>query len=328
MDSGNIDAPLPQIYGATLPPREAARQHKRAFQPLHLRPRRKILNTMTNTLLSIGHGYSAQALADRLLPQGWQIIGTTRSPQKAGELATRGIKALIWPDAPLPLEQATHLLSSVAPRDGDPVLDAIGEHLVGAAHLKWVGYLSTVGVYGDQRGGWVDEDTPPNAVSDRAIARVRAEAAWQDICARAGIRLHIFRLAGIYGPGRGPFEKLRSGRAQRIIKPDQYFSRIHYEDIGQALELAINSDIGTRIFNLCDDHPAPPQDVLEHAAKLLGLDPPPEVSFEQADLSPMARSFYADSKRVRNTRIKRELGLQLHYPDYQTGLASILKAEG
>lgn len=283
---------------------------------------------MTNTLLSIGHGYSAQALADRLLPQGWQIIGTTRSPEKAAKLAAGGVTPLIWPGAPLPLGQATHLLSSVAPRAGDPVLDAIGTQLADARHLKWVGYLSTVGVYGDQRGGWVDEDTPPNAVSDRAIARVKAEAAWQDICARAGIRLHIFRLAGIYGPGRGPFEKLRSGRAQRIIKPNQYFSRIHYADIGQALERAITSDIGTRIFNLCDDHPAPPQDVLEHAAKLLGLEPPPEISFEQAELSPMARSFYADSKRVRNTRIKRELGLQLHYPDYQSGLASILKAEG
>lgn len=283
---------------------------------------------MTRTLLSIGHGYSAQALADRLLPAGWQIVGTTRSPDKAQSLAARGIEPLIWPGAPLPLARATHLLTSVAPRAGDPVLDAIGAQLGTAQNLQWVGYLSTVGVYGDHGGGWVDEDTAPLPRSDRAIARVQAEAAWQEICARAGIRLHIFRLAGIYGPGRGPFEKLRSGRAQRVIKPGQYFSRIHYDDIGQALELAINSTIGPRVFNLCDDHPAPPQDVLEHAAHLLGIDPPPEISFEHADLSPMARSFYEDNKRVRNDRIKQELGLQLRHPNYQSGLAAILNAEG
>lgn len=282
---------------------------------------------MTGTLLSIGHGYSAQALADRLLPQGWQIIGTTRSAEKAAMLEGRGIESLIWPGTPLPLERATHLLTSVAPRAGDPVLDEIGTELASAAHLQWVGYLSTVGVYGDQRGGWVDEETPPNARSERAVARVAAEAAWQDICDRAGIRLHIFRLAGIYGPGRGPFEKLRSGRAQRIIKPGQFFSRIHYDDIGRAVELGITSNLGSRVFNLCDDHPAPPQDVLEHAAHLLGIEPPPEIRFEDADLSPMARSFYQDSKRVRNDRIKRELGFQLQHPDYKTGLAAILRAE-
>lgn len=283
---------------------------------------------MTGTLLSLGHGYSAQALEQHLLPRGWTIIGTTRSEDRARELAARGVEPLIWPGSPLPLARATHLLTSVAPRGGDPVLAAHGPEIAAATHLQWVGYLSTVGVYGDHQGGWVDEDTPPDATSTRAQERIEAEAQWQKLCDRAGLRLHIFRLAGIYGPGRGPFEKLREGRAQMVIKPGQYFSRIHQSDIGQALDLAIRSDLGSRVWNLCDNAPAPPQDVLRHAAYLLSIDPPPEVPFEHADLSPMARSFYADSKRVKNDRIKQDLGLQLAYPDYQSGLAGILQLEG
>ncbi|WP_071795488.1 SDR family oxidoreductase [Natronohydrobacter thiooxidans] len=286
---------------------------------------------MTGTLLSLGHGYSARALEDRLLPQGWTIIGTTRNPDKAKAMAARGVTPLIWPGSPLPLAQATHLLTSVAPGApgaGDPVLAAHGHEVAAATHLQWVGYLSTVGVYGDRQGGWVDETATLDAKTPRSVARRDAEAAWQRLCDRAGLRLHIFRLAGIYGPGRGPFEKLRSGRAQMVIKPGQYFSRIHYDDIGQALELAIRSDQPSRIWNLCDDAPAPPQDVLRHASQLLCMDPPPEVSIDEAEMSPMARSFYADSKRVRNDRIKRDLGLKLMHPDYQTGLAAILRSEG
>lgn len=283
---------------------------------------------MTGTLLSIGHGYSAQALEPLLLRLGWRIIGTTRSQERAEKMQARGVEALIWPGNDLPLAQATHVLTSVAPRGGDPILNAHADLIAQATHFQWVGYLSTVGVYGDRQGGWVDEDTPPDAQSDRAVARLQAEAAWQQVCDRAGLRLHVFRLGGIYGPGRGPFAKLREGRAQLVIKPGQYFSRIHQADIGQALVAAIHSDIASRIFNLCDDAPAPPQDVLRHAATLLGIAPPPAVPFEEADLSPMARSFYADSKRVRNDRIKRDLGLSLIYPDYQTGLAAILREEG
>ncbi|MGP9792142.1 SDR family oxidoreductase [Roseinatronobacter sp. NSM] len=283
---------------------------------------------MTGTLLSIGHGYSAQALEPLLLPRGWTIIGTTRSPAKAQAMAERGVTPLIWPGSPLPLERATNLLTSVAPGAEDPVLAAHGAEIARASHLRWVGYLSTIGVYGDHQGGWVDETTPPNATSARARARIHAETGWQDVCAQAGVRLHIFRLAGIYGPGRGPIAKLREGRAQRVVKPGQYFSRIHQADIGQALDRAMQSEIGTRVYNLCDDLPAPPQDVLAFAAQLAGVPVPPEVPFEQADLSPMARSFYADSKRVRNDRIKQELGLQLLYPDYESGLRNILAEEG
>ncbi|MFN4057750.1 MAG: SDR family oxidoreductase [Roseinatronobacter sp.] len=281
---------------------------------------------MTHVLLSIGHGYSAEGLANRLLPRGWRVIGTTRS--RATELVAQAVEPLLWPGQALPIGQATHLLTSVAPGPlGDPVLAEYADVLAQARHLSWVGYLSTVGVYGDAQGGWVDEDTANPAQSARAQARLQAELAWADVCARAGVRLHIFRLGGIYGPGRGPFQKLREGRAQMVIKPGQYFSRIHQDDIGQALEKAMHSDIGSRIWNLVDDTPAPPQDVLRFAADLIGLPHPPDVSFDEADLSPMARAFYADSKRVRNDRIKQELGLQFLYPDYQTGLRAILASE-
>lgn len=283
---------------------------------------------MTGTLISIGHGYSAEALSERLVAQGWTIIATTRSPEKAERLRARGLEAVIWPGADLPLSRATHLLTSVSPQPTDPVLERLGPALAEAHHLRWVGYLSTVGVYGNHQGAWVNEDTPPSPATPRAAMRIAAEEAWTKITRQAGTRLHIFRLAGIYGPGRGPFEKLRSGQAQCIIKPGQYFSRIHRDDIGTALERAISSNLGSRIFNLCDDAPAPPQDVIAHAAGLLGLPPPPEVAFENADLTPMARSFYSDNKRVRNDRIKRELGWQPRYPDYQSGLAAILAAEG
>lgn len=278
-------------------------------------------------LLSFGHGYSASGLSRRLLTRGWQVIGTTRS--RVADLQAEGVTPVVWPGNDVPLAQATHLLTSIAPGNaGDPVLGALGDQIAQARQLRWVGYLSTVGVYGDAQGGWVDETTIPTGASERARARLAAEAEWADICAQAGVRLHIFRLGGIYGPARGPFAKLRDGRAQRVIKPGQFFSRIHQDDIGQALELAIQSDHGTRIWNLVDDEPAPPQDVLGFAAEVAGLPLPPEVPFEQAELSPMARAFYADSKRVSNARIKADLGLHLIHPDFRTGLRAVLAAEG
>lgn len=275
------------------------------------------------TLLSIGHGYSAQALARLLRPQGWHIIATTRSPAKAAALRAEGLEAVVWPGTELPLGRATHLLTSVAPdAQGDPVLRDCGEQIAAAApHLAWVGYLSTVGGYGDHGGDWVDEDTPLAPSTRRGQARAEAEAAWAAI---PGLGAHIFRLAGIYGPGRGPFEKVRDGSARRIIKPGQVFSRIHVADIAQVLAASIARPDPGRIYNVCDDEPAPPEDVLSYAAGLLGLPEPPAVPFDQADLSPMARSFYAENKRVRNTRIKTELGVQLRYPDYRAGLRGLL----
>lgn len=277
-----------------------------------------------NTLLSIGHGYSAQALARRLLPQGWQIIGTTRTEAGAKALRATGIDALVWPEADLsgPLAKATHLLTSVAPGDNDPVLQAIGPQIAGSA-LKWVGYLSTTAVYGHHNGDWVDETTPLAPTTARGAARVQAEADWTAL----GLPLHIFRLAGIYGPGRGPFEKVRDGTARRIHKAGQVFSRIHVDDIAHVLHAALQRP-HPGIYNVCDDDPASPEDILGLAADMLGLPPPPIVPYEQAEMTPMARSFYAENKRVRNDRIKTVLGVTLDYPTYREGLAAILAAGG
>ncbi|MGR3463876.1 SDR family oxidoreductase [Limimaricola sp.] len=279
------------------------------------------------TLLSFGHGYSARALA-RLLPDDWRVIGTTRSDDKAEALRATGVEPAIWPGSDLSgaLDAATHLLISAAPdADGDPVLrdwrDAIAAR---ADRFEWVGYLSTTGVYGDRGGDWVDEQSALRPATKRGKARVEVEAAWRAI---PGLKLHIFRLASIYGPGRGPFEKVRQGTARRIVKPGQVFSRIHVDDIAQVLKASIERPNPGAIYNLCDDDPAPPQDVIAHAAELLGLPVPPEVAFDAAEMTPMARSFYAESKKVRNDRIKHELGVRLIHPDYRSGLSALLKEE-
>jgi nucleoside-diphosphate-sugar epimerase len=286
---------------------------------------------MTGVLLSFGHGFSARALARRLLPRGWSITGTTRSSDNASALGDSGITPLIWPgDDPGPaLHDATHLLISAGPdAGGDPALNALRYDISAIApQLEWVGYLSTTGVYGDHQGGWVDEATPLTPSTARGRARVDAETAWQDLAAKTGLPLHIFRLAGIYGPGRGPFAKVRAGTARRIIKQGQVFSRIHVDDIAATLDASIGRPNPGAVYNVCDDDPAAPQDVIAHAAELLGLPVPPAVAFEAADLTPMAHSFYAESKRVRNDRIKDELGVKLGYPSYKDGLAALLAQE-
>ncbi|WP_299507248.1 SDR family oxidoreductase [uncultured Roseobacter sp.] len=283
---------------------------------------------MTKTLLSIGHGFSARALAARLIPNGWRVIGTTRSADKAEEIAATGVEPVIWPGTDLnaALKQADALLVSAGPGpEGDPTLAVMRPEIEAAApRLDWAGYLSTTGVYGDHQGGWVGESSPLTPSTARGLARVEAEAAWQAI---PDLKLHIFRLAGIYGPGRGPFAKVRKGTARRIIKKGQVFSRIHVEDIAQVLEASLAQPNPGAIYNLCDDDPAPPQNVIAHAAELLGLPLPLAVDFETADMTPMARSFYAESKKVRNDRIKDELGVTLLYPDYRAGLAALLRAE-
>ncbi|PTE23702.1 NAD(P)-dependent oxidoreductase [Cereibacter changlensis JA139] len=277
---------------------------------------------MTQTLLSLGHGYSARALARRLIPQGWRIIGTTRSAAKARALQAEGVEPLLWPgDLSAALAGASHILVSAAPDPTDPFLAAAPGIATGAP--LWVGYLSTTGVYGDHQGSWVDESTPLTPSTARGQARVAAEAEWL----ATGLPVHIFRLAGIYGPGRGPFEKVRDGTARRILKPGQVFSRTHVDDIAQVLEASMLRPDPGAIYNVCDDDPAPPEDVLSHAAHLLGLPEPPAVPYDEAEMSPMARSFYAESKRVRNDRIKRDLGIRLIHPDYRSGLQSLLAEE-
>jgi nucleoside-diphosphate-sugar epimerase len=276
------------------------------------------------TLLSIGHGYSAQALARLLIPQGWVVIGTTRNADRARAFAAEGVEPLLLPGTLAPaLARASHILTSVAPdASGDPILRDHAAELR-AARPEWVGYLSTTAVYGDHEGGWVSEDTPLTPATPRGQARVAAETAWGAL----GLPVHIFRLAGIYGPGRGPFEKVRDGTARRIIKPGQVFSRIHVDDIAQVLAASMQHPRPGSVYNLCDDDPAPPEDVIAHAAELLGLPLPPAIPYDQADLTPMARSFYAESKRVRNDRIKSDLGVTLLHPTYRQGLAALLALE-
>ncbi len=282
---------------------------------------------MKNTLLSIGHGYTAQAFVRSLPTEKWHIVGTSRNRQI---LEARGIEPMVWPgsDLSLILKSATHLLTSVSPdNSGDAVLNALSDDIAAAPNLKWIGYLSTTAVYGDHKGGWVDETTPVAPTTKRGQWRAEAEKAWLDFSMKQSLPVHIFRLAGIYGPGRGPFTKVRVGTARRIVKPDQVFSRIHVDDIAQTLTASMNRPNPGTIYNVCDDLAAPPEDVIEYAAKLLKRPVPPAENWETAELTPMARSFYGDSKRVRNSRIKTELGVKLRYPDYVTGLNALLAAE-
>ena len=249
------------------------------------------------------------------------MIGTSRDRLDPVD----GVALLQWPGEDLSLDGVTHILSSIAPgATGDPILMAMRDRIASAPDLQWVGYLSTTAVYGDRGGDWVDETSDLVPASPRGQWRVDAEQAWQTV---EGLPLHIFRLAGIYGPGRGPFSKLKSGKLRRIIKQDQVFSRIHVEDIAQVLMASIARPNPGAVYNVCDDEPAPPQDVIGYAAELQGLPLPEAVAFEDADMTPMARSFYSENKRVRNDRIKDELGVQLMYPDYRAGLNALVAAD-
>ena len=281
-------------------------------------------------ILCFGIGFSAHALATRMRDKGARVLGTTRSTSQAEALRAQGFEMCIF-DGEQPakgvqqaLERATHVLVSIAPGDsGDRVLAHHGNDLADALRLEWIGYLSTVGVYGDHGGAWVDEDTVPKPKSQRSVARAGAERQWLDFGDETGKPVHLFRLAGIYGPGRGPLEKLRQGQAKRIVKPDQVFNRIHVDDISRVLEASIARPRGGAIYNVADDEPAPPQDVVAYAADLLGVEAPREVAFEDAGLSPMGRGFYSENKRVSNKRIKEELGVELAYPTYREGMKAL-----
>ena len=279
-----------------------------------------------SVLLSFGHGYSGQALSRILSPEGWAVYGTTRCEDGFDKVTTSGAKPLLWPGASVEevLDEATHLLISIAPNEnGDPVLNTLADKIaIRRNQFEWIGYLSTTGVYGDHKGGWVTEETPLKPSTKRGQLRVEAETAW----AKLDLPLHIFRLAGIYGPGRGPFAKLRKGAARRIIKKNQLFSRIHVEDIAQILTASIAKPSPNSIYNVCDNLAAPPEDVIGYAAELLGLPIPADEDFETAEMTPMARSFYSESKKVSNEKLKQELGVTLKYSDYKVGLKSLLKS--
>jgi len=289
-------------------------------------------------LFCFGLGYSAHALARRLAARGWLIAGTAREPARVAQLRDAGVEAFLF-DGTQPLDDparalagTSHLLSSVPPGEGsdsgDPVIDVHGADIAACAGLIWVGYLSTTGVYGDREGGRVDESSELAPTGRRGRRRVAAERAWLALHRERGVPVHIFRLAGIYGPGRNALAALRKGTAKRIDKPGQVFSRIHVEDIAAVLEASITRPAPGRAYNVCDDDPAPPEAVIAYASELLGLPPPPLVPFAEAELSPMARSFYRDNKRVSNRRIKDELGVRLRYPDYRAGLKALQAAEG
>jgi len=281
-----------------------------------------------------GFGYASAATARAmraLVPPLPPLAGTVRDP--AAEAPDAALRLHRFdgaaPSATLAadLGAATHVLISIPPgAAGDPVLAHHGADLAAAPNLQWLGYFSTVGVYGDFGGALVDETAATHPVNPRSQQRLEVEQRWRDFAAARNLPLLILRLAGIYGPGRSAFDKLRDGTARRIVKPGQVFNRIHVADIGRVTALAAAARLaGT--FNLADDLAAPPQDVVAHAARLIGIAPPPEVPFATADMTPMARSFYADNKRVSNAAIKRALGIDLLYPDYRTGLAAILAAE-
>jgi dTDP-4-dehydrorhamnose reductase len=283
-------------------------------------------------LFCFGLGYSAGFLARDLAKDGWHVAGTTREvpANAASEFPlhrfNRGAPLV---DATNILRGTTHLLISIPPdAAGCPVLQCHGADLAALPSLRWIGYLSTTNVYGDRHGDWVDEESSVTPSGDRGRRRAAAEAAWLDLQRRSGLPAQIFRLAGIYGPGRNALAALKAGTARRIQKPGQVFSRIHVMDLVAVLRASMAHPSPGRIYNVCDDAAAPPQDVIAFAASLLGIPAPPLEDFSTAALSPMARSFYDDNKRVANRRIKEELGVVLRYPSYREGLRALADESG
>lgn len=288
-------------------------------------------STSMPRLFCFGHSYTAKALIRRLKEssQDWGFIATVRETSEMVALEADGVEACLFgsPESRAALASASHILTSVPPGfDGDPVIEVYADALAGANAL-WLGYLSTTGPYGDHGGAWIDEGAPSHPSGKRGQARLDAEQAWQKLCNANSLPLHIFRLPGLYGPGRSALERMRNGTARRIVKKGQVFSRIHIDDLAAILAASMANPKAGALYNIADDLPAPPQDVISFAAELLDMTPPPEIDFETADLSPMARSFYSDSKRISNQLIKSELGIKLAWPTYREGLRAILAAE-
>lgn len=286
-------------------------------------------------VLFFGLGFSSQASARaiRIRDEYASIMGTVRTAERENALEATGLAAIVFdgtrpsPDVSVALADTTHVVVSIAPdADGDVVLRHHRADLDAAKDLEWICYYSTVGVYGDFDGAWIDESAPLVPRNMRSDLRVLAEQEWRDYAAQRGVKLCILRLAGIYGPGRSSFDKLRDGTARRIIKPGQVFNRIHVEDIARVTALAAERRLeGT--FNMADDEPTPPQDVFEHAAGMMGVPVPPDMPFETAEMSPMQKSFYRDNKRVSNKAIKTALGIEMLYPSFREGLAAIWERE-
>lgn len=284
---------------------------------------------MTHQLLCLGCGYTAERVADRMRAAGWRTSGTSRDAARRDQLIARGHAAIDPADDQAmarALSEATHILAAAAPRHGgDPFIARAGEILPQRSNAPiWLGYLSTTGVYGIKDGSWADEETPPAPLSARGQARVEAENAWRRLADDIGAPAAIFRLAGIYGPGRNVLAQLKAGTARRIVKDGQVFNRAHVDDIAAVVAAAMTQPARAGIYNVADDEASSSADVIAYGAELLGLPMPPATPFETADLSPMAREFYAENKRIRNDKIKDQLGVTLAYPDYRAGLKALL----
>ncbi len=285
---------------------------------------------MTRRLFIFGLGFSGLEIARLARAEGWSVAGTCTTEEKARRLREARIEAHRF-DGTVPLSseafgEPTHVLCTIAPGEsGDPALRTC-RALLGRA--RWLGYLSTTGVYGDHEGGWVDETTPALPTQPRSRQRLAAEQGWRDLAAATGASLHLLRLPGIYGPGRSPLDRVKAGMAQRIDKPGQFFSRIHVEDIAASAMKTTAREGGAEVWNVADDLPASNADVIAYACELLGQPVPPAIPWEQAapTMSPMARSFYSENRRVRNDKLKRELGVVLRYPTYREGLKAIAAA--
>ena len=286
-------------------------------------------------LFCFGYGYSCDYLGHELMQQGeWRVSGTTRDPEKRELLKSRGVEAHLFDyNTPLPdllytLRDVTHIIISTPPSDnGDPTFNLHAQDILKLPNLEWIGYLSTTGSYGDRDGRWVDENSETRPTTKRGSRRLNVEQQWLSLFHSHALPVHIFRLAGIYGPGRSALDSVRSGVARRIDKPGHAFSRIHVEDIVQILLASMFSAKPGEIYNICDDMPAPSHEVIDYACQLLRYQSPPLIPFDQADLAPITLSFYKDNKRVRNDKIKKELGVALKYKDYKEGLQACLDAE-
>ena len=291
--------------------------------------------TQSQNIFCFGYGYCCDYLGHELVRQGgWRVGGTTREAEKRELLKARHIDAHLFNfETPLPdpgyiLNDTTHLLISTPPDDeGDPTFVAHAQDILKLKSLQWVGYLSTTGVYGDRQGEWVDETSESRPSSKRGSRRKKAEDQWLSLFQAHGLPVHIFRLAGIYGPGRSALDSIRAGMARRISKPGHVFSRIHVEDIVRVLMASMATPHPGSVYNVCDDEAAPSHEVIAYACEILGRPVPELIPFEQANLPPMAASFYNDNKRVRNNRIKEDLGVELKYKTYREGLQGCLDAE-
>ncbi|MSO64199.1 MAG: SDR family oxidoreductase [Alphaproteobacteria bacterium] len=283
-----------------------------------------------NHLFCFGLGYTALALAARLRSEGWQVSGTSTTPEKQAALIAQGFPTLLFSrQAPIAADRfagVTHVVSSVPPdRDGDPVVQVHGRDLLSTRSLRWLGYLSTTGVYGDRDGATVDEDSELRPSNERSVRRVGAERQWLGLWRARGLPVHLFRLAGIYGSGRNPLDVIRAGQARRIIKPGLVLGRIHVDDLVGILLASMAHPHAGVVYNVTDDEPVAPAEIVTYGCQLLGVVPPPEESHRTAEMSPLLREFYADSKRVANRRIREELGYRLRYPTYRAGLDALLR---